>query len=83
MDRTAPFVRTAMIPQAPPPRGETGLVHWVRANLFATPLDAVLTVLSVVVVWQIAVGIGPWFLNAVWNASSLAQCREILAGEPG
>ena len=83
MDRTAPFVRSAMIPQSPPPRGETGLVHWLRTNLFATPLDAVLTVISAVVLWQLLAGIGPWFLNAVWNASSLAQCREILAGESG
>jgi general L-amino acid transport system permease protein len=83
MDRTAPFVRSAMIPQSAPPRGETGLIHWLRTNLFATPLDTALTIISAVVLWQILAGIGPWFLNAVWNASSLAQCREILAGESG
>ena len=33
------FVRETSLPPAPPPAAETGIVKWLRENLFATPAN--------------------------------------------
>lgn len=77
------FVRTQMIPPAPPPVSEAGAVRWVRENLFSGWFNTLLTVLGVLVVWWLASAALPWWLNGVWNAESLGQCREIVAATAG
>ena len=77
------FVRTAEIPPSPPPASETGIVKWLRQNLFATPANAVLTLVSLWAIYTVLVGVVPWVLNGVWNTSSLAECREVLQGQVG
>jgi len=77
------FVRTAMLPPQEPPVSQIGAVRWVRENLFSGWLNGVLTVASAAFVVWLALHVGPWFMNAVWNAGSLAECREILAGTDG
>lgn len=81
--QTVPYVRDTMLPPAPPPISEAGAVHWVRANLFSGPLNTILTLVSLAVVWWVLTHIAGWFLNSVWDANSLAECREILAGQTG
>ena len=41
------FVRTELVPAKPAPDGSSGAVAWAKKNLFATPVDAVLTALGV------------------------------------
>ena len=77
------IVRQQMLPPQPPPTAETGVLHWLHRNLFSGPLNIALTLLSVLIVWQIVVHVGPWLAHPVWNASNLAQCREILQGASG
>ncbi len=77
------FVRTEMLAPQAPPLGEIGWIRWLRDNLFASWLNGALTLFAGAAVVWLAAGIGPWFANAVWNAGSLAQCREILAGAEG
>jgi general L-amino acid transport system permease protein len=77
------FVRTNMLPQKSPPSSQVGAVRWVRENLFSSPLNAILTLLGVLSVYFLVVHLGPWFKNSIWNANSLSQCREILAGDTG
>lgn len=83
MTQPTAFVRTQMLPPAAPPSGAVGPSRWVRENLFSGPLNTTLTLLSLAAIWALATGIGPWFGNAVWNAGSLAECREILDGASG
>ena len=83
MSRTDVFVRTQMLPPAPPPSGTAGPGRWISENLFSGPLNTVLTLLSMAAIWALVSGIGPWFSNAVWNAGSLAECRTILDGATG
>ena len=73
------YVRDRMIPQAAPPVREAGFIKWVRENLFSSWLNFILTVASVYVVYRVIGGIYPWLSNAIWNAGSLTECREILA----
>ncbi|WP_371060574.1 amino acid ABC transporter permease [Rhodosalinus sp. 5P4] len=77
------FVRKEPIPAAPPPIAEAGLVKWVRENLFSSIPNSIVTLLSLYVIYWLLSATIPWMFNGVWTASSLRECREILAGESG
>ncbi|WP_322242868.1 amino acid ABC transporter permease [Tabrizicola sp.] len=72
-----------MLPPLPPPITERGAVKWMRENLFSTPLNIVLTILGALFVYWIVASSLPWWLNSVWNAESLSQCREIVQAKAG
>ena len=77
------FVRHEMLPEAPPPALETGLVKWLRANLFSSVANSALTLVALYLVVQLVVSSAPWFLNGIWDSPSLSACREILDGKVG
>ena len=79
----APFVRQTMLTPEPPPTRERGAFKWLRENLFSGPLNALLTLAALWVVYVILSHIGPWFARSVWNANSLAECRQILEARYG
>jgi general L-amino acid transport system permease protein len=77
------FVRDRMLPPSAPPVSQVGAVRWARENLFAGPVNTILTVLSVgFVVWLVA-SAWPWWARSVWNATSLTECREIIRAAYG
>ncbi|RZA30266.1 MAG: amino acid ABC transporter permease [Proteobacteria bacterium] len=80
---TVTFVRETMLPPVLPPVGERGAVKWLRENLLSTPLNIGLTVLGVVMIYLLVSSALPWWLNSVWNASSLSECRQIVAANAG
>ncbi|MGR3514518.1 MAG: amino acid ABC transporter permease [Paracoccaceae bacterium] len=82
-DTSVAFVRTAEIPPSPPPPSETGVVKWIRANLFSTWANGILTVVSLWAIYIILSKTVPWIINGVWTTSSLAECREVLQGQVG
>ncbi|QUJ75660.1 amino acid ABC transporter permease [Sulfitobacter albidus] len=77
------FVRKTSIPPAPAPSNAAGPVKWMRENLFATVPNAILTIVSIYVIYLILAATLPWILNGVWTTSSLAECREVLQGTTG
>jgi general L-amino acid transport system permease protein len=74
------YVRTDMLDQQPAPRGEVGFIKWIRENLFSGWFNTILTLVSIFVIYSALSAIIPWVFGGVWNASSLAECREILDG---
>ncbi|KAJ54793.1 amino acid ABC transporter permease [Actibacterium mucosum KCTC 23349] len=82
-DTNVSFVRTEQIPPSPPPAAEAGIVKWMRENLFSSILNTVLTVIAAYVIIRLLMGIVPWFANGVWEAGSMRECRDILAGASG
>ena len=44
------FVRRHMLPEAPPPVNESGLLKWLRENLFSSPANSLLTLVSIYVI---------------------------------
>ena len=82
-DKSFAYVRTEQLPELPPPASETGVVKWMRENLFSSIPNAVLTILAVLAIYAVLSPALPWLFNGVWNADSLAQCREILDGKSG
>lgn len=77
------FARTDMLPASPPPITESGVIKWLRENLFSTPLNIGLTVIGVVALWWVIASSLPWWLNSVWSATSLSECRQIVEASAG
>ena len=73
------FVRTEMLAQQAPPATAVGFIGWVRENLFSGWFNTILTLISVYVLYAILAAILPWIISPTWNATSLNECREILA----
>ncbi len=71
------YVRTEMLPEQAPPVSETGVVKWVRENLFSGPLNTILTVLSLVAIYWVVSHVFQWFAYGIWTANSLSECREV------
>ena len=65
------------MPDRPPPASEFGLWCWLRRNLFASPLHALLTVLALYLLYRI---VPPLFNWALWQAdfrgSIAADCTS-------
>lgn len=77
------YVRDTMLPPQAPPTSEAGVVKWLRENLFSGWFNTILTLVGVYVVYVLVTSALPWWLNSVWNASSLAECRQIVAESAG
>lgn len=77
------WVREEMLRPAPPPLREAGAVKWLRENLISSPVNTLLTFAGLLVaIWMVWTAF-PWWWHSVWNASSLAECREIVAAAGG
>jgi len=73
------FHRTEILPQLDPPASEVGVIGWLRANLFSSWVNTLLTVLSFAAIFWLVAHIWPFFAHSVWNANSYAECRQIVA----
>ncbi|MDP4032860.1 MAG: amino acid ABC transporter permease [Pseudorhodobacter sp.] len=77
------YVRSILLPEKAPPVTESGVVKWVRENLFAGPVNSLLTVLGLLVVlWGVQAAY-PWLRHSVWTAGSLSECRDIITARWG
>jgi len=81
--RTAAFVRHEPLPAQSPPVAETGAIKWVRENLFSSVTNGLLTIAAIWAIYSLLSVLLPWLLNGVWNAESVRDCNEQLAGSPG
>ncbi len=69
------FVRGSFVEPLPPPPGTTGFVGWLRANLFSSAFNTVLTVLTLAfVVWLGADVVDFLIRDAVWTGSDRTAC---------
>lgn len=80
---TAAFVRTEMVDPKEAPSSAVGPMKWLRDNLFSSPVNAILTLVSIFIAYYALSGLIPWIFLGVWNASSLDECREIFAARYG
>ncbi|TNC46598.1 amino acid ABC transporter permease [Rubellimicrobium rubrum] len=75
--QTIAYARDTMLPPAPPPRREAGAVRWVRENLFSGPLNIILTLLALWLLWAALRDVLPWAFRGIWRADSVSECRTI------
>ena len=70
------FVRSAEEPQLPPPLLQAGVLGWLRANLFSSPLNAATTlIIAALAIWLIPPLIAWATYDAIWSAPDGALCR--------
>ncbi|TRB03887.1 amino acid ABC transporter permease [Agrobacterium tumefaciens] len=77
------WVRENMLPPYERPAGQTGIVQWMKKNLFNGWTSTLLSIASVAAVLWLVSAIAPWLGNSIWKANSLAECRQILDGASG
>lgn len=75
------YVRTEMVPAEKPPRGERGLVAWLKKNLFASFSDSVLTVIGLLLIAAILPPFLRWaFVDAAWVGTDRSACATVAQG---
>jgi general L-amino acid transport system permease protein len=77
------YVRTETVPASLPPSNAAGPAKWIKENLFAGVGNSILTVLAILAIYLVLSNSMPWILNGIWQAPTLAACREILDGNSG
>ncbi|MEJ6395573.1 amino acid ABC transporter permease [Gymnodinialimonas sp. 2305UL16-5] len=77
MNANRAFVRSDMLPEQAPPALETGVVKWLRENLFSSWINTILTLVSFALIYWVAQIIVPWAVFGIWDAGSLTECRAI------
>jgi general L-amino acid transport system permease protein len=69
------YVREVPVDALPPPVRASGALGWLRANLFATPLDAALSIATaLLVLWIVPPLIEFMFTDAVWSGQNREAC---------
>ncbi|MEM7653120.1 MAG: amino acid ABC transporter permease [Pseudomonadota bacterium] len=69
------FVRKESHPDLPPPVNTTGPVAWVKENLFRGPVNTILTLISLYIIYWCIAFIADWaVLGATLFGSSTADC---------
>lgn len=75
------MVRSQMVEARPAPARSTGIVAWTRKNLFATPVDSLLTLLGVLfLLWVVPPVYNFVIGNAVPPHGTPADCKAMNAG---
>jgi general L-amino acid transport system permease protein len=75
------YVRMEMINAREAPLRERGFVRWIRINLFATPLDTVLTLLGLLFLAYFLPPVLRWaFIDAVWTGPDRSVCATVAQG---
>jgi len=77
------FIRTEMLAAKAPPVGQRGVLKWLRENLFSGPLNTILTVVGLIAVYYFLSWAVPWVVRGIWDASSLQECRSLMAERYG
>jgi general L-amino acid transport system permease protein len=77
------FVRDALVSERPAPIKTTGFVGFLRTRLFNSPTNILLTIVSALLLWFIAVpGIRFLLVDAVWSGADRNACLAENAGHP-
>src|SRR5687768_11090480 len=79
------YVRATPIDAMPAPIAMTGVIGWLRASLFAGPLNTILTILTILlIIWIVPPIIEFLFTHAVWSGTDREACLPSPAlPEPG
>lgn len=74
------YVREAPVESLPPPISARGPIGWVRANFFATPFDAVLSIVMLLLIaWVVPPLVKFLVIDAVWTGKDREACLETAA----
>jgi general L-amino acid transport system permease protein len=75
------FVRIQDHPTLPPPAKISGLSYWARTNLFASPVDAAMTLFAAALLIWFVPPLFTWlFIDAQWTGTDRTFCSTISQG---
>ncbi|HLP69975.1 MAG TPA: amino acid ABC transporter permease, partial [Rhizobium sp.] len=75
------YLRQEFLAPRPAPLSDRSAIGWTRRNLFASPLDAVTTVIFGAIILWFAVSTFDWlFISAVWTGDGRAVCATTVQG---
>ena len=75
------FVRTEEIAALPAPSNTKGAAHWIRSNLFASPVDSILSLCAMALLVWIVPPVVEWlFTNAQWTGTDRTFCTTAAQG---
>lgn len=78
---TTGYVRTEMLPAQPAPAGTKGLVHWMKTNLFSSPLNTIATLVALYALYLVIPSVIDFALiSAVWSGVDRKACATIAQG---
>lgn len=81
MSNDLSYVRTEFLPPRTAPTSDNSLTARIRRNLFATPKDAVFTIISVVLIaWFAISAVDFLFIKAVWTGADRSVCATVEQG---
>jgi len=74
--------KSAGTPSLPPPVSQVGMVGWLRKNLFSSPTNVILTLVSIYFLYKIIPPVLNWaFFDAVFSdVQHRNECRDIAGG---
>ena len=68
-------------PDLKPPIGQTGILLWLRKNLFSSTFNIVLTLLTIYFLYLVLPPLVKWlFVDSIFLAGSRDECRELGKG---
>ena len=69
------YVTDKILPELPAPSNAKGLIHWLKNNLFSSPINIVITFLGFYLVYKIVPPAIQWaLLDATWFAETREEC---------
>jgi general L-amino acid transport system permease protein len=75
------FVRLQMDPALPPPSSETGVIGWMRKNLFSSVSNTIFTLIAIWLIYMIVPGFLQWSLfDAIWSGTDRIACATVQQG---
>ncbi len=75
------YVQHNAMPAQPAPPGTKGAVHWVKENLFSSPLNTIMTLIGVyLVATTVPELIKFYFIDAVWTGADRDACLKDKVG---
>jgi general L-amino acid transport system permease protein len=77
------FVREELVPMRPAPLKTTGMIGFLRARLFNSPTNILITAASALLMWFVITGAIEFLLvDAVWSGKDRTACLADNAGHP-
>lgn len=73
------YVRHERHPDLPPPVAETGVIGWLRVNLFSSVFNSLLTVLAIALIAVTVPPFARWaVIDANWAGTARADCMDAI-----
>ena len=75
------YVRGSMEAALPPPASESGVIGWMRQNLFSSVSNAIFTLIAILLIYMIVPGFLQWSIfDAIWSGTDRLACATIAQG---